>query len=76
MAGTICGMSVKTTVYLPEQLKAALAAEARRRGQSEAELVREAISTLVRRPRPRPAIIEGEPIAARSEELLAGFGER
>lgn len=69
-------MSVKTTIYLPDELKEALTAEAHRRGQSEAEVVREAISALVRRPAPRPGIIEGEPIAARSEELLSGFGER
>lgn len=75
MGGTIYGMSVKTTVYLPDELKEALTTEARRRGKSEAELVREAISALVGRPSPRPGIIEGEPIAARSEELLSGFGE-
>lgn len=69
-------MSVKTTIYLPDELKDALATEARRRGQSEAELVREAISALVTRPRPRPGIIAGEPIAARSEELMPGFGDR
>lgn len=76
MGGTIYGMSVKTTIYLPDELKEALEAEARRRGQSEAEVVREAIRALVGRPTPRPGIIEGEPLAARSEELLSGFGER
>ena len=69
-------MSVKTTIYLPVELKEALAAEARRRGQSEAEVVREAISALVTRPRPRPGVVAGEPFAERSEELLTGFGER
>lgn len=74
--GTIYGMTIKTTVYLPEELKKALEAEARRRGQSEAEVVRNAISALVTRPRPKPGIVEGDPIAADSEELLSGFGER
>jgi predicted transcriptional regulator len=69
-------MSVKTTIYMPEDLKKALAAEARRRGQSEAEVVRDAIRALVARPRPRSGIIEAEPFAAWSEELLSGFGER
>lgn len=69
-------MSVKTTIYLPDDLKDALRKEARHRGQSEAEVVRQAIRALVRRPRPRPGIVDGEPMAARSEDLLAGFGER
>ena len=37
----------KTSVYLPEHLKAALSALARRQGRSEAELVRLAIEQLV-----------------------------
>lgn len=77
-AGTIGGMSVKTTVYLPDDLKAALSREAARRQCSEAEVVRDAISRAVARPRPRPGIIkgDGEPIAERVDELLKGFGER
>lgn len=69
-------MSVKTTIYLPDDLKAALETAARQRGVSEAEVVREAIRAAVDRPRPRPGIIEGEAIAARADELLEGFGER
>jgi hypothetical protein len=38
--------------------------------------MRQAIAGAVARPRPRFGIIEGEPIAERVEELLAGFGER
>ncbi|HZD22353.1 MAG TPA: CopG family transcriptional regulator [Acidimicrobiia bacterium] len=67
-------MSVKTTVYLPDGLKKAVEREARQRGLSEAEVIRQAISALVERPRPQSGIIDGEPIAARSEELLSGFG--
>jgi predicted transcriptional regulator len=66
----------KTTVYLPEDLKAALAAEASRRGCSEAEVIRSAIAAAVSRPAPRGAIIDGEPIARRVDQLLSGFGSR
>jgi predicted transcriptional regulator len=69
-------MSQKTTVYLPDDLKAAVEGEARRRGLSEAEVIRQAIAAAVERPLPQAAIIEGEPIAERAQELLAGFGER
>jgi hypothetical protein len=70
------GMPRKTTIYLPEDLKTAVEHEARRRGVSEAEVIREAIGGALTRPRPTPAIIDGEPIAARAEEVLAGFGAR
>ena len=70
------GMSVKTTVYLPEELKRALEHEAARRGVSEAQLIRSAIAEAVARPRPRAGIIDGDPIADRVDEVLAGFGDR
>jgi hypothetical protein len=66
----------KTTIYLPDDLKAAVEREARRRGLSEAEVIRQAVAGALRRPRPRPGIIDGEPIADRAEELLRGFGDR
>jgi predicted transcriptional regulator len=69
-------MSQKTTVYLPDDLKAAIESEARRRGLSEAEVIRQAIAESVRRPRPQAAIVDGETFAERTEELLSGFGER
>ncbi len=69
-------MSTKTTVYLPDELKRAVEAEARRMGSSEAEVIRKAVAALVTRPRPRAAILDGEPFADRVDELLAGFGER
>jgi predicted transcriptional regulator len=69
-------MTQKTTVYLPDDLKAAVESEARRRGVSEAEVIRTAIAETVRRPRPQAAIIDGEAFAERAEELLSGFGER
>ncbi|MDQ1443962.1 MAG: hypothetical protein QOI20_426 [Acidimicrobiaceae bacterium] len=69
-------MSQKTTVYLPEDLKAAVEREARRRGLSEAEVIRQAIAQAVSRPRPQPGIIDGVAIADRADELLVGFGDR
>jgi predicted transcriptional regulator len=69
------GMSHKTTIYLPEELKTAVEREARRRGLSEAEVIRQAIASAIQRPRPRAGIIDGKPIAARDEELLVGFGD-
>ena len=67
----------KTTVYLPEALKAAVTMEARRRGVPEAEVIRNAITAAVSRPRPRAGLFASDhPFADRVEELLAGFGER
>ena len=75
---TICVME-KTTVYLPDELKSQLKRTARRRGVSEATVIRDAIRVAVSddRPRPRGGLFAGsEPIAERAEELLDGFGER
>ncbi len=71
----------KTTVYLPEDLKHAVSRIAAASGRSEAEVIREAIRTLVRRsdrPRPRGGLFaSGDPsLSERTEEALAGFGER
>lgn len=69
----------KTTVYLPEDLKAAVKHAARQRGVSEAEVIRESIRAGVGdvKPRPRGGLYTGsEPIARRVDELLDGFGER
>ena len=65
----------KTTVYLPDDLKKALAREARRRRQSEAEVIRTAIADAVSHPEPRGGIFAIEPMADRVDELLKGFGE-
>jgi len=78
--GKMYGM-VKTTVYLPEDLKASLERLAAEQGRSEAELIREAIRALVgsgapARPRiPLVATGLGDPNAAeRIDEFLDGFG--
>lgn len=71
---------VKTTVYLPEELKASLERKSANEGRSEAELIREAIARLVSTEAPRPTIplVEqglGDPTAAeRVDELLRDFG--
>lgn len=69
----------KTTVYLPDDLKAALRSSALQRGVSEAVVIRAAISKEVgsSRPRPRGGLYAGgAPIADRTDELLEGFGQR
>jgi Ribbon-helix-helix protein, copG family len=69
----------KTTIYLPDELKVAVKRAAKKRGVSEAEVIRESIRAAVAsvRPRPRGGLYSGsEPIARRVDELLDGFGER
>lgn len=77
---------VKTTLYVPDDLKRALERVAKARGVSEAELHRQALRALVRaedRPRPRSGILPSRRgpntsnDAARVDELLAetGFGD-
>ena len=63
-------------MYLPPELKEGITGLARRRGISEAEVIRQAIAAAVTRPAPRAGVFEGDPFAERAEELLAGFGER
>lgn len=75
-AGTMYGMTQKTTVYLPDDLKAAVERTARQRGCSEAEVIRQAIAAGVDTPRPNAGIIDGPAIADRVDEHLTGFGDR
>jgi hypothetical protein len=70
----------KTTVYLPPSLKRALARAAAARGQSEAQLIREALDAATKSapaPRPRlPLFRSGKSgLAERADKALAGFGE-
>ncbi len=70
----------KTTVYLPSELKGALAAAAKRRGVSEAELICPGIAMVTAAytpPRPRlPLFDSGQSeLAERFDELLEGLGE-
>ncbi len=70
---------VRTTVYLPEELKANLKRVARSQGRSEAELIREGVRQIVEGARQRrptiPLFASGDPtLAERIDELLDGFG--
>jgi len=71
----------KTTLYLPDELKASVESLAGQEGRSEAEIIREAIRDKVagvQAPRPRFPLVEslGDPtLAGRVDELLARFGE-
>jgi hypothetical protein len=71
----------KTTVYLPADLKRAVKRMAAASHKSEAEVIREAIEALAQasdRPRPQGGLFaSGDPtLSSRTEEALAGFGER
>lgn len=66
----------KTSVYLPDDLKEALAREATRRGASEADVIRAALRDAVERPTPAEGLFDAEPFAERVDDLLDGFGER
>jgi len=70
---------MKTTVYLPEDLKRRLEDTARERGVSEAALIREAVERLVAGERPRPRFglyrsADGGVADRVDEELAKGFG--
>jgi hypothetical protein len=71
----------RTTVYLPDELKAALERTAAAQGKSEAEVVRGALAAATAasaHPRPRlPLFDSGDPTLAErvEDELAAGFGE-
>lgn len=72
---------VKTTLYLPDELKAELEQAAAETGRSESDLIREGIRlALARRQAPAPTIgirVSDDPhFAERADEHLAGFGAR
>jgi hypothetical protein len=71
----------KITLYLPHALKHALEQAAQVEGRSQSDLVREGINRVTGRNQvaePRlPLFKSGRPdLAARSDELLEGFGEQ
>jgi len=76
--GTIYGMH-RTTVYLPEEMKARLTAEAERRGVSEAEVIRVAVDKELTRRLTGAGIITDplpEGVSGRNlHEHMEGFGE-
>jgi hypothetical protein len=71
----------KTTIYLPDDLKAAVTRQAAETGQSEATVIRAAIASAVAsgtQSRPRAALFSSGDghLSERVDELLAGFGDR
>ena len=73
-------MMVRKQVYLKKRQATLLKLQARQRGISEAELIREALRTLTSKaapPRPRlPLFTSGKPrLAERIDEALLKFGE-
>ena len=79
--GILYGMH-KTTIYLPEDLRAAVTRKASAEGRSEADVIREAIRRDTAMSTARPTVpLTGEPFgdpsaAERVDELLRGFGTR
>jgi hypothetical protein len=76
---------VKTTLYLPDDLKRQVEAAVKRLGISEAEFYQDALRKAVASPRPTPrgALFASEigpgtsDLSSRVDEVLAeGFGER
>jgi Arc/MetJ-type ribon-helix-helix transcriptional regulator len=71
----------RTTVYLPDELKAALERAAAAQGTSEAEVIRSAVEAATSthaHPSPRiPLFDSGDPTLAErvDDELARGFGE-
>lgn len=72
---------VKTTIYLPDEVKSALGREAERTNTSEAELIRTAITRMLgisNRPRPRFGQYSGAALTVEEmdQALAEGFGAR
>jgi Arc/MetJ-type ribon-helix-helix transcriptional regulator len=72
---------VKTTVYLPDELKRRLEQTARRQKRSEADVIREALQRFTdsqERPKPRlPLFSSGEVDPIEDwDGAMRGFGER
>lgn len=76
---TLYGMK-RTTIYLPEHLKAEVAAEAVRRQITEAELIRRAVDNELHRRAPRGGIVTGAiddgVTGANIHAHMSGFGEQ
>jgi len=71
---------VKTTIYLPDDLKSAVRRAAERQGLSEAEVIRAAVAEAVatiERPKPVGGFLTGdwEPVDWNTNDWLEGFGE-
>ncbi len=72
---------VKTTLYLPDEVKRKLEQLAAETGRSEADLIREGISLVLRRrepPVPRSGVFASDmgDLSERVDEMLEGFGQQ
>lgn len=71
---------IKTTLYIPEDLKAEITRAAERHGVSEAEFMRTSLRSAVAEQPPEPTVgffDLGDPtLSERVDELLRGFGTR
>lgn len=69
----------RTTVYLPDEMKAKLEQEAARRQITEAELIRRAVDIELQRRAPRGGFLSGGPddgiYSGNLHEHMEGFGE-
>ncbi|MDR0592137.1 MAG: ribbon-helix-helix domain-containing protein [Bifidobacteriaceae bacterium] len=69
---------LRTTVYLPDDLKRRVEGAASARGVAEAQVIREALDQGLPPARPRPSLglyASGDPLSDRVDEILAeGFG--
>jgi len=78
--GIIYGVK-RTTVYFPDEMKAAIEREAKRRDVTEAEVIRTAMSALLHDAAPPPIDLPlfreplGFDLAGRVDEFLEGLGE-
>ena len=75
-------MMKRTTIYLPDDLKKTIESTARREGRSEADVIRDALESSLRRSqaqRPRVPLnrrgLGDATVARRADELLEGFGK-
>lgn len=66
---------IKTSLYLPDRLKAALAARASEAGTSEAELIRAALEVFLARPAGSATVTPERPVPGRLVGIGVGPGE-
>ncbi|HUJ67182.1 MAG TPA: precorrin-2 C(20)-methyltransferase [Acidimicrobiales bacterium] len=65
----------KSSLYLPDRLKASLSARAAGTGRSEADLIREAVATALARPVEAPAATRDPPVPGRLVGVGVGPGD-
>ena len=80
MYGIMYGVK-RTTIYLPDEMKAAVEREAARRGVTEAEVILDSVETSLatsEQPKPQLPVFPdglGEDIAGQTEKILESYGD-